>query len=400
MITIQQATSIINNNQISPSTEVIPLNESLGKILCEDISANEPSPRFTNSAMDGYAINWNDLNGHSNNEKIGFNIIGESQAGIPFNKSVKPMEAIRISTGAMLPNGTDTVIKQEEVTVEEDKLIISNPPKQYGNVRFEGEDIKIGEEVLNKGSLINPPQMALLASLGTTQVKVFRKPNVSIIVTGEELASFNETMKKGQIRDSNRIMLEALIDKSGGKVNYSGKVNDNLRSTIQSIHEASRVSDIIIISGGVSVGPHDHVKEAAKEAGFTTLLWEVSQKPGKPLFVARKNNTILFGLPGNPVAVFSCYLYYVHSYIQNLQGSFKSCTGKIEKTVVNNGNRSQFLWASLKTNNVIPIICPLEKQNSHMLSAISEADGFLIINGNSSFEKDRQVEIHLFPWDY
>ena len=228
------------------------------------------------------------------------------------------------------------------------------------------------------------------------RLSVYKKPLVSIIVTGAELVDFRENSKGPQLRDANSPMLSALAVESGSKIAGMQRVEDDLNATIQSIDKAAKESDLIIVSGGVSVGPHDHVKEAAKACGFNKLFWKVNQKPGKPFFFAKKNNKLLFGLPGNPVSAYMGFYHYIRPVIARLCG----LSGRREQTrtslgedYIVKGARAQFLRVAITDGHAYV----LSRQGSHMLTSISEADGYIITEGNTRLKKAAEMDVFLFP---
>ena len=390
---------MVKKNLPERQLESVSLKNALGKILAKDIRAVEPSPRYTNSAMDGFAVCWDDVKTVNESGPVELAIAGESQAGIPYEQTLQAGQAARISTGAMLCKGADTVVPIEEVEINGNTLRVLKANKFQQHLRFVGEEFETGELLLSKGVLLNPARMAVLASQGITEVPVYQTPSVAIILTGTELVPYDSTVKPWQIRDSNGIMLETAIQESGGTVLLNAHVADNYEDTVKAVQQASANVDLILFSGGVSVGPHDLVKKAASECGFETLFWRVRQKPGKPLFFARKNKTLFFGLPGNPVSAYMCYLFYVHPVLQYLQGkrfSYRKISGKLASSIENNINRAQLFRVSLENQNgsdQYPIVHPLNRQGSHMLTSISDASGFVFIDVNTTLRQGELVEV-------
>ena len=256
------------------------------------MTAPEPSPRYTNSAMDGYALRWSDVMDAAAENPAVLKVVGESRAGMPFDREVNASEAVRISTGAMLPPGADTVVRVEDTRKPNDGLVEILAVRCQGqDIRYEGEEFCCGDELLCAGTKLSARQLALLATVGHHQVKVFSAPRVAILITGSELASSAaREIKPYQIRDSNSIMLNSALQEAGARVHSCSNVEDELQATINAVSNAvSQEVDFILCSGGISVGDHDHVKEAAEKVGFKELFWRIRQKPGKPLFAAQKN---------------------------------------------------------------------------------------------------------------
>ncbi len=402
MIPIEEALAIINRHEPPMVTESVQLSEALDRVITEDITAPEPLPRCTNSAMDGFAVFWNDVETWSGDAPPSLTVVGESRAGEPYHDTVLPGEAVRISTGAMLPDGADTVVPLEDVDDTGDAIIIRSATGQHQHVRFEGEEIRTGDTLLSSGARLTPSSLGLLASLGVGNVMVSTPPAVGIVVTGHELAGAGAEIKPWQVRDSNALMLETAIRKAGGRVASMSRCGDLIEETEAAITTAADSSQIVLVSGGVSVGPHDLVKQAAGGAGFKQIFWRVSQKPGKPMFFARRDDQLLFGLPGNPVAVLNCFAYYIHPLLQRMQGrpfSWETLSGTIDSPYKNRGDRSFFLRVAVSREHPEPVtITPLRKQGSHMLSSMTDADGFLLIEPGHALEAGDEVIVHLYPW--
>jgi molybdopterin molybdotransferase len=400
MISIREAKNIISENLPPRETETVNLTDALGKVLAEDIVAPEPSPRYTNSAMDGFAARWHDVQSANESNPVPLPIVGESSAGVPYKTRLVNGQAIRISTGAMIPDGSDVVVPQEDTQFDKKEVKVLRVTGKHQNIRFEGEEFTSGNVVLKEGSVIQSPQIGLLSSLGIQDVTVFRKPKVAIVVTGSEVRPFDSEIRPWQIRDSNSVMLSAAIDEAGGEVVFNKIVGDDLARTQKFLNEAIEKIDIVIFSGGVSVGPHDLVKTAVEYAGFQTLFWRVNQKPGKPLFAAKKDNILLFGLPGNPVSAYMCYLVYIHpaiKYFLNIKVDRKATRGRPKEKIQNQFNRDHMLRVRIEEiGEGIPRIIPVEKQGSHMLTSLTTADGFILIEANKILLEKDLTNVYLF----
>lgn len=397
MITIKEAREIIRQNLPPRQIEKIDLAEAPGQVLAKDVFAREPSPRYTNSAMDGFAVRWEDVQAVAVSGPATLTIVGESQAGIPYAGELQGGEAVRISTGGMLCRGADTVVPIEEAEITAQTLKVLKADHHRQHLRSEGEEFNAGDLLLSQHTRLEPPSIALLASQGITEVPVFQKPGVSIIVTGSELVPYTAAVKPWQIRDSNGIMLRSAVRKSGGEITLNAHVDDSYEKTAAAVEQAKVQSDIILFSGGVSVGPHDLVKKAARECGFETQFWRVNQKPGKPLFFARNGNTLFFGLPGNPVSAYMCYLYYVHPVLQYLQGkeyAHRAIQGRVSSVICNTTSRAQLFRVSLEqTPGRLPLVHPVARQGSHMLTSLTGADGFINLDVNGELKEGDIVEV-------
>jgi molybdopterin molybdotransferase len=400
MITITEASTIINENRPPRVVEQIALDQALGRYLAAGVMAVEPSPRYTNSAMDGFAVRWQDVAGIKDGP-VNLAVIGESQAGIPFAGELAAGSAIRISTGAMLPDTADTVVRVEDTTDLGNQVLINKVSRQHQDVRFQGEEISTGDLLLPPGSGLFPPQIALLAAQGIDPVPVFARPRVALVITGTELVSGDQPAPH-QIRDSNRVMLQSAVEQAGAVVVSAGWAGDEFDKTVQALGQATSEAGIVICSGGVSVGPHDHVRQAAAELGFKELFWRVRQKPGKPLYCGRLNDTLLFGLPGNPVSAFMCFIYYIQPLLSSLLGrdfSRPTLTAKAGCEITNRGNRTTLVGVQLSHGeDGGESFQPAAGQGSHMLTSIARADGFVIVPEQTTLPADSRQEVFLFPW--
>ena len=412
MISINEAITIIKENIPAPRVEELPLPQAVGRYLADDIYAPEPSPRYTNSAMDGYAVRWIDVCGLTPERPARLTLIGESRAGEPFAgvvsqglssapAEVGQGETVRISTGAMLPAGADTVIRMEDTQEEAHGVMINAAKRQGQDVRYLGEEFAEGALLLRRGTRIAAPQAALLASVGSDPVKVFAPCTIALLVTGSELVATGKGIADHQIRDSNTVMLLAAIQEAGATLVSCLRVADEPQATAIAIGQAQ--ADIVLCTGGVSVGRHDHVKEAAEANGFAPLFWRVRQKPGKPLYFARKGDSLFFGLPGNPVSAFMCFAHYVRPLIGTLAGlpfGWPTVLAQAVSDIANKGNRPNMI--RVRRANAPSFgsygITSTEKQGSHMLTSLADADGYIILEpGQTVLATDR---ITMYQYDF
>ncbi|MBW2471640.1 MAG: molybdopterin molybdotransferase MoeA [Deltaproteobacteria bacterium] len=403
MISIQEALRILQENLPDPKIDTVDLTDAFGRYLAEPVVAPEGSPRYTNSAMDGYALRWADVMAASPENPMKLKVIGESMAGMPYDSEVGCNEAVRISTGAMLPMGTDTVVRVEDTAAPSDTEVEILAVRSQGqDVRHEGEEFRCGDELFQPCTKLTARQLALLATVGQEQVKVFASPRVSILITGSELASSEDRdIRSFQIRDSNSIMLKTALQEAGAEVHSCVNVEDELQATVEALSRAAALEDdFIICSGGVSVGNHDHVKEAAGEIGFSELFWRIRQKPGKPLFVARKGKAFLFGLPGNPVSAFMCFAHYIRPLLFTIRGrgmTWRTITAMAGGEIANRGSRTNFIRVKLEQKpGRLPQIIDVKKQGSHMLSSIVNADGYIIVEPGVAVAPGEAVNVYLF----
>ncbi len=402
MISLIEAQRILHENLPSPQRITIPIEEAFGLYLFEDIKAPDSSPRYTNSAMDGYAVRWVDCAEASGDAPVRLEIIGESQAGIPFEGAVGAKSAVRISTGAMLPDGADTIIRVEDTEERGGFVNILAVTKQGQDVRHKGEEFVEGQLLFLKGDCLRARELALMASVGIHTVSVYAKPEVTLLVTGTELVCHDEaTIKPHQIRDSNTIMLASAIQESGGLLRATSHVQDSLEHTAEAIENGvAEGVKLIVCSGGVSVGRHDHVREAAAQAGFKELFWQIRQKPGKPLYVGRKGETLIFGLPGNPVSAYMCFRNFVRPVLAELQGTTyfdNTLTAIVSEQMFNRGKRTLFIRVKIENRpNQLALVKEVSQQGSHMLSSIAHADGYVVLQPGEVLQPGSLKEVSLF----
>ena len=318
-ISVDQALSqIVDRIQALQDCEALPIRECLGRISGETVISPINVPGHANSAMDGFAVPAESLPVDGVTELAE---IGIAYAGFPFEGDCKQGECVRIMTGAVIPDGTDTVIMQEQVDQLENKTIRIGAGHRSGeNVRYAGEDIEQGEAVLASGSKINPADLGILASLGIGSLKVIRKPIVAFFSTGDELVSIDNPLQKGEIYDSNRYTLHGMLSQLQVDIVDLGVIEDNSDAIRNALLDASQQADLIITTGGVSVGEADYIKPVLEDIGQTEF-WKIAIKPGRPLTFGSIGDSIFIGLPGNPVAVMVTFSLFVRTAIIKLSGA-------------------------------------------------------------------------------
>ncbi len=287
--------------------EIIPIEKAKARTLAQTVIASFNVPRLNNAAVDGYGLNANDLPSMGT---ASLNVIGSAYAGTPYSKKVSARQCVRIMTGAIIPEGVDTVIMQEHVELKNNTVFIDDRHKAGQNIRLAGEDLRQGEAILQTGKFLTPADIGLIASLGIAEIKVKRKLKIAIASTGNEVISIGDTPSKSSLYDSNRYSLYAALDRPDIEIINMGILQDNPKTLLNSFNQASQSADIIISSGGVSVGDADHTKTALKQSGQVDF-WKIAIKPGRPLAFGHINNSVFFGLPGNPVAVMVSFYQFV-----------------------------------------------------------------------------------------
>ena len=295
--------------------ELVPLTRALGRILTDDFAAPFDVPPADNSAVDGYTVGSADIPAGGTRDLV---VIGDLAAGFVFEGKLGAGQALRIMTGAPMPAGADTVYPQEVVQRQGDRIAVG-PIDKGANVRLAGEDVEMGAVVIEAGTVLRPQEIGLMASLGAWQVAVRRRPRVALLSTGDEVAEPGSPRRPGQIYDANRFTLRGSIEQCGGDVSDLGIVPD-VRDTLRaSLEDAARAADIVVTSGGVSVGVYDLVKDVLQELGAIDF-WQVAMQPGRPFAVGRIGGALFFGLPGNPVASLLSFMLFVRPALYKLAG--------------------------------------------------------------------------------
>lgn len=362
--------------------ETLPVRESLGRILAEGITSPVNVPNHDNSAMDGYAVRTAD-NAHEGETRL--KIVGTAYAGQPWSGTLQAGECIRIMTGAVIPAGADAVIMQERVVQEGDSMRHAEQAKPGSNIRLAGEDLRAGEIVLPQGHQMHSADLGLVASLGLGQVKVYRRLKVAFFSTGDELASVGQALQAGQVYDSNRYTLHGMLTRMGVELMDLGAIKDDPVLLEQVLTKAAAEADVVITSGGVSVGEADYMKQLLQKLG-SVLFWKIAMKPGRPLAYGKIGNAHYFGLPGNPVAVMVTFYQFVREAMLVLMGQASPpplpmlqaiCTEEIRKAKGRTEFQRGILFADadgvwkVKTTGA---------QGSGMLSSMSRANCFIVLD--------------------
>lgn len=378
----QALQQILNTITSLSDTEQLPIRDTLGRTLAENINSNINVPGHTNSAMDGYAIRASDI---PTQGLASLKNIGTAWAGKPYQGNVKEGECIRIMTGAAMPNSCDTVVMQEHAKVDGDIVKIDQTQKANQNVRQAGEDIPMGGQVLAKGKHLSPAELGLLASVGITNVKVLKKSRVAFFSTGDELRPVGSELKLGQIYDSNRYTLHGMLARLGVEIIDLGVIEDKREAVEQAFLNASQKADVVLTSGGVSVGDADFVKETVDKLGEVNF-WKVAMKPGRPLAFGKINNAWFFGLPGNPVSVMVTFYLFVQPALKKLMGrSYQApimLNAKCQTALRKRPGRVEYQRGILSQNeeNVTQYeVTKTGAQGSGILRSMSDANCFIIL---------------------
>ncbi|MGE0561862.1 MAG: gephyrin-like molybdotransferase Glp [Flavobacteriales bacterium] len=391
MISVEKAKNLVLTNIQQQEKKRVAINSALNYFLAEDILAPVCVPLFNQSAMDGYAFKFEDVQ----QQLI---IVDTIPAGDVREIEIKKGEAVRIFTGSKVPDSCDTVVMQELATVTENILAVTDAGLKFGgNVRKKGDQIKEGDVALQKGTRINAAAIGFLTTLGITDVLVFDLPKITVIATGSELVGIGNPLKEGQIYESNTHMLDAAIKQLGIKpVIYV--VKDNVTATERLIQEVLLDTDFLILSGGISVGDYDFVRESLLKNNVEEIFYKIKQKPGKPLFFGQQGKKAIFALPGNPAAALNCFYMYVLPAINVSLGSLNPFLPKIQLPLadkyIKKEGRAQFLKAQFNNYSVSLML----GQDSDALQSFALANGLVYISAEKeTIEQHELVDVYLLP---
>jgi molybdopterin molybdotransferase len=377
--------------------EVVALDGAVGRILAEEAVAPIDLPVFDNSAMDGYAVRTDDLAKADRDHPVTLRVLGKVAAGGISDVEVIPGTCVRLFTGSPLPAGADAVVMQEEVKVsvaQHDHVLFVENAKAWENVRFRGEDLKRGSLVARSGECLTVGRIAVLAALGWKEINVGRQPVVGLMATGSELQQAGLPLGPGQIYESNCASLSALVTLAGGKAKSSPLVKDDLEATELCLAEALAECDVVITSGGVSVGDFDFVKAALERLGGELIFWKVAVKPGRPFVLGQCKKKLVFGLPGNPVSALVTFLLLVRPALLRLQGAaspfLTAYPGVLAEAFVNRGERRHFMRVKIDgAGNVRSA----GTQASHILSSLAEANGLVDVPPGKTLPMGETVSV-------
>jgi molybdopterin molybdotransferase len=393
LITVQEARDCVLHVTRPLPAEQVEIEDALDRALAGDVRAAGDVPPFPCSAMDGYAVG-------SGPAGRTLKVIGESRAGTPTSQQLGEGEAIRISTGAAVPAGATAVIRQEDVS-EQDRVIETREAVPAGeNIRGAGEDMLAGTTILSAGITLGPAELGAAVAAGARQLSVTRRPRVFVLCTGDELRAPGEPLGPGEIHNSNAPMLAALARHSGATSAGTQRLPDDRAATEAGLSEALQSSDVVIVSGGVSVGPHDHVKPALKTLGVIEQFWGVALQPGKPTWFGTKDGTLVFGLPGNPVSAAVTFSLFAAPAIAALLGVDNrhqlDSEAVLGVAVPRNRGREQAIRVRLERRDGETLAVPNGPQGSHILSSLLGADALALIPPGEG-ELDAGARVALLP---
>jgi molybdopterin molybdotransferase len=375
MKSIDEALALVLDGLAPLSAERVPLAEAAGRVVAEATARAVDLPPFDRSAMDGYAVRAADTS-----PGVPLRLVGGVAAGEVAATTLAPGTATRASTGAAIPPGSDAIL-QSELAVERDGTVTPERALAPGtHVRYRGEDLTAGTVLAPAGSVLTLPRISALASAGVGEVAVHRRPRLHLIVTGSELLPLGAPPEPGKIHESNGLMVRLLADSA--EVIDHGVIGDDRDATIAAV-ETGLGGDVLVVSGGVSVGPHDHVKAAFEACGVDEVFWRVGIKPGKPLWFGRRGDTLVFGLPGNPLSTIVCFSVFIAPALRRLQGERDARpqyrAGRLTTAASASDGRTTFLTAALRPGaDGVLEATPTPNQGSHLTGALGQSDGFAI----------------------
>ena len=399
MISVHAAVETILS-QISPlSGEEVPILQATGRVLFEDLRARRSVPPFANSAMDGYSVRWRDVAQASAANPVTLQVLETVPAGYVAKRRVGEGSAIKIMTGAPLPRGADTVVRVEYTESVGDHVRISRVDGSGSHIREAGEDIRRGQTILEKGKVLTPADIGLMASVGKGRVRVYRRPAVGVISTGDELLEIDERPRPGKIVNSNSYTLAAAIRESGATPVPLGIVRDKRKSLATVFKRALRY-DAVITSGGISMGDYDLVKEALGDVGVQMQFWQVAQKPGHPMAFGRISRKPIFGLPGNPVSSAVSFLLYARPALLKMMGHRNLFLPVIQATLEHEIKKSrgvkEFIRCRLRNEEGQSFVSSAGAQGAGVLRSLSLAQGLIVASEEQTLlEKGCRVPVIL-----
>jgi molybdopterin molybdotransferase len=395
LLTIAQARQLVLNHSVQLGAESIPVTEARDRVLATDLKAAGDVPPFPCSAMDGYAVSPGPA-GRT------LTIVGESRAGTPSPRTLGDGEAIRISTGGAIPAGARAVIPQENVDASGGQIVTRAAVEPGDHIRDAGEDMRAGTTVLRAGTLLGAAELGAAVSAGAAELTVAKRPRVQVLSTGDELKAPGEPLGPGEIHNSNGPMLVALAEHLGATCPAPGRLPDDRAATEAGLARGLDTADVVIVSGGVSVGPHDHVKPALEALGVEQVFWRVALQPGKPTWFGRRAGTLVFGLPGNPVSAVVTFGLFVRPALIALQGRaaerLLESEAVLATPVPRNPDREQALRVRLERQNGRLLATPNGPQGSHIVTSLLGADALALVPaGEGRLEAGATVALEPLP---
>ena len=394
MISLEQAQESILGAIPSPDIEYISPTAARDRVLALDIRATLNLPAFDNSAMDGFAVRSQETLDATSESPITLRDLGISAAGDATAPDIQARTCVRIFTGAPIPRGADAVVMQEDTRQVGDQVHILDSVRAWENVRFKGEDIRSGNVVLTAGRRLNSAALGLIAALGINTLQVGRRPRLTILATGDELKDSSEPLAEGQIYESNRLMISAMLEAAGALCQYMAIVPDDPLATEKALAQALDSSDAVVTTGGVSVGERDHIKAAFWRLGGQLHLWRVAIKPGKPFAFGQLGGKLLFALPGNPVSAFVTGLLLVRPAVLRFQGAHRVHLPRFNAVAgerfENRGDRRHFVRVLI--NNEHRVVSA-GTQAAHFMGSLALAEGLVDLGPGTTIQPGETLDV-------
>jgi molybdopterin molybdotransferase len=399
LIEIEAAKRLVLERVSPLPNEEVAITGALGRVLGADVESADDVPAFDNSAMDGFALQAGDT--QQAELPVRLPITDESRAGRPATATLESGQAIRISTGAALPSGADSVVRVEDTTTEGEQVEVSVAVQESTNVRRAGEDVSRGDLVLRRGTILGAAELGVLAAVGRASAVCARRPTTAVLMTGDELQEPSEAPRPGGVRNANAHTVPALAALAGAEVTHTATVPDDAGATRAAIEQRLE-HDVVLISGGVSVGVHDHVRPTLSELGVEQVFWGVALRPGKPSwFGVHPDGALVFGLPGNPVSAIVAFLLFARPAIQALLGATADPTRAhaiFDEAYEKQAGRAHVLRCRLELRDDGWHATPTKEQGSHILTSMVGADALAVIPTESEgVAAGDRVAIELLP---
>ncbi|HEX3317662.1 MAG TPA: gephyrin-like molybdotransferase Glp [Solirubrobacteraceae bacterium] len=389
MTTIEDGRRIVLSAARPLGEETVAVTAALGRVLAHDVAAAGDVPPFPNSAMDGFAV----LAGPAGRTLA---VVDESRAGRPAQRAVAEGEAVRISTGAVVPAGADAVVPVEATAETDGHVEVRAEVARGDHLRAPGEDVRAGEVVLRAGTTLGPAELAVAVSAGLAELRCARRPRVAVLTTGDELVPAGAPLAPGQIHNTNGVALAALAGRLGAEVVQQDTVADDRAATDAALAGALEAADVVLLSGGVSVGPHDHVKPALAGLGVQERFWRVELKPGRPTWFGVRGDRLVFGLPGNPVSAAVTFVLFAAPALRAQQGAPplpQRRRARLAERVDRLRGREQAVRVRVEERTDGPVATPTGAQGSHRLSSMLGADALAMVPAG----EDDVTEVDLEP---
>lgn len=401
MLALEDALQRILSALPPPVAERVPLSEGDARVLAENIPSPVDLPHFDNSAMDGYAVRAEDVRGATAERPVKLRVLGKTAAGEVFSGKIGPGSCVRLFTGSPVPAGADAVVMQEDtrpVEADPEFVLVADGVGPFENIRLRGVDTKTGDVLAAAGARLQATHLGLLAAVGVEKISVGRQPTVSLLATGSELLEPGQPLTPGKIHESNRLMLAPLVRAAGGRAGVLPLVADTPEAMRDALKRAFTHSDIVVTSGGVSVGEFDFVKTSFEQLGGQIEFWKISMRPGKPFVFGRWQDKFLFGLPGNPVSAFVTFLLLVRPALLRWQGasevSLPSFPGVLAEPMANRGDRRHFVRVKVNASGQV---FSAGLQASHAQASLALANGLIEMTPDSAIPAGTNVRV--LRWD-